>query len=171
MTRPRIATIQLSEAVSNRPLEPNAAGSSTPPAPSAPAPTVGWANTTLVGCGPVLGLKIPWSGGGVSVAAAGLVAVALGFGPVVAVALALVVAVAVAVAESVAEAEGEPVTIVGVPVGFGRLSGFDPAANTDEPPAAIISASSQHDAISKTTARWMRACWSLPGRRCPGMRV
>src|SRR5260221_11454077 len=84
MTRPRIATTQLIEAASNRPLEPNAAGSSTPPAPLAPAPTVGWANTTLVGCGPVLGLKIPWSGGGVSVAAAGLVAVALGFGPVVA---------------------------------------------------------------------------------------
>src|SRR5258707_15396054 len=84
MTRPRIATTQLIEAASNRPLEPNAAGSSTPPAPLAPAPTVGWANTTLVGCGPVLGLKMPWSGGGVSVAAAGVVAVALGFGFVVA---------------------------------------------------------------------------------------
>src|SRR5258706_8682981 len=84
MTRPRIATTQLIEAASNRPLEPNAAGSSTPPAPLAPAPTVGWANTTLVGCGPVLGLKMPWSGGGGSVGAAGLVAVALGFDLVVA---------------------------------------------------------------------------------------
>src|SRR5258706_9527707 len=112
MTRPRIATTQLIEAASNRPLEPNAAGSSTPPAPLAPAPTVGWANTTLVGCGPVLGLKMPWSGGGVSVAAAGLVAVALGFDLVVAVALALALALALAVAESVAEAEGEPVGLV-----------------------------------------------------------
>src|SRR5260221_13044663 len=101
MTRPRIATTQLIEAASNRPLEPNAAGSSTPPAPLAPAPTVGWANPTLVGCGPVLGLKMPWSGGGVSVAAAGLVAVALGFGLVVAVALALALAVAVSVAAAV----------------------------------------------------------------------
>src|SRR5258706_11220556 len=63
MTRPRIATTQLIEAASNRPLEPNAAGSNTPPTPLAPAPTVGWANTTLVGCGAVLGLKMPWAGG------------------------------------------------------------------------------------------------------------
>src|SRR5258708_39791175 len=84
MMRPRIATTQLIEAARNRPLEPNAAGSSTPPTPLAPAPTVGWANTTLVGCGPVLGLKMPWSGGGVAVAAARLGAVALGSGLVVA---------------------------------------------------------------------------------------
>src|SRR5258705_13495344 len=80
MMRPRIATTQLIEVASNRPLEPNAAGSSTPPTPLAPAPTVGWANTTLVGCGPVLGLKMPWSGGGGAGGGPGPGGGALGFG-------------------------------------------------------------------------------------------
>src|SRR5258705_9330690 len=111
MMRPRIATTQLIEAASNRPLEPNAAGSSTPPTPLAPAPTVGWANTTLVGCGPVLGLKMPWSGGVVAVAAGGLVAVALGFG--------LAVAVALALAVPVVEGEGEAIGFVGSAVAAG----------------------------------------------------
>src|SRR5690349_8989481 len=107
MMRPRIATTQLIEAASNRPLEPNAAGSSAPPAPSAPAPTVGWANTALVGCGPVLGLKMPWSGGLVAVTAGGLVAVALALVVAVAVALALAVAEPVAVAVGVSVAVGD----------------------------------------------------------------
>src|SRR5258708_13923890 len=155
MTRPTIATTQLIEAASNRPLEPNAAGSSTPPAPLAPAPTVGWANTTLVGCGPVLGLKMPWSGGGVSVAAAGLVAVALASVVAVALALALAVAVAVAVAVSVAVAVGVAVAPVVGGVVAGRTSAPPPAAETTRPPAAITSASLQPTASSMTTARWL----------------
>src|SRR5260370_11715750 len=145
--RPRIATTQLIEAASNRPLEPNAAGSSTPPTPLAPAPTVGWANTTLVGCGPVLGLKMPWSGGGVSVAAAGLVAVALASVVAVALALALAVAVAVAVAVSVAVAVWVAVAAVGGCVVAGRTSALDPAAETTEPPAAVTRPRSQPAAI------------------------